>query len=89
MSTSLENKIDFYSQKNLIQYQIVTTFINQNLKKVFQLPKKNIIMFYGNSSIMFYNSKSYIPIGYINFSENVFLVNAVMISDDIICIGKN
>ena len=46
-------------------------------------------MFYGNSSIMFYNSKSYIPIGYINFSENVFLVNAVMISDDIICIGKN
>jgi hypothetical protein len=88
MSTSLENKIDFYSLKNLIQYQIVTTFINQNLKKVFQLPKKDIIMFYGNSSIMFYNSKSYIPIGYINFSENVFLVNAVMISDDIICIGQ-
>ncbi len=88
MSSSLENKIDFYSKKNLIQYQIETTFTNQNLTKVFQLPKKDIIMFYGRSSIMFYNSKTFTPIGYINFSENVFFVNAVMISDDIICIGQ-
>ena len=90
MSTSSlsTNKIDFYSKKYINQYQIETTFMNPNLTKIFQIPNKNLIMIYGKNSIMFYNSESFIPIGYINFSEMTFLVNAIMISENILCLGQ-